>query len=534
MKVLFAYHGQECLALEYLSAVVKQHGHETKLIFDPGLFSDPELENQALAKRCDYTPVLLEEAEAFQPDLIGICVLTCLVPWATQLARDLKRITNAPVVVGGVHVSGAPDHTMAIPEFDYGVVGEGEVPLVRLIEALQGERDISTVPNLMHRRDGQVIKNPLGPFPDVRTLPWPDKDLFYRESNHFEHGYTLQATRGCPMQCSFCSEHFLSGLSETGKRNPKAYVRTRSVDDVIGELVAAKARYGFTHVRFQDDILGHDKAWFTEFARAYKEKVGVPYWCYMYPSLLDQEMVDLLVDSGCYEVQIGVQSLTNIRKDVMRRFETDDEVVRAIELFRPTKVALTVDNIIGVPGQQLEEVLHMARFYSVHRPDQLHAFWFTHFPGTGILSIAEERGYLDQASMQEIERKAEAGNFYGDTPNYDPRLVKARCFLLFVPFLPARLTAYILDSGWYEYWPSNRYVFILARLIQYVATKRLPAWHTEGRLVYKTKNYLWRMLKRRTAERLGGGRPSPRRRVLPVPAPLAAEVSAAPSAYSAP
>src|SRR5262249_51226271 len=155
-------------------------------------------------------------------------------------------------------------------------------------EALQGERELSTVPNLMYRHDGHVVKNPLGPFPDLMALPWPDKELFYRESYHFRHGYTLQASRGCPMRCSFCSEHFLSGLSDSGQRNPKAYLRIRGVDDVIGELVESKTRYGFTHVRFQDDIMGYDKHWFEEFAHAYKEKVNVPYWCYMYPSLINE------------------------------------------------------------------------------------------------------------------------------------------------------------------------------------------------------------------------------------------------------
>lgn len=503
MKVLFAYHGQECLALEYLSAVLRKNGHQTKLIFDPGLFDDPELENQWLAKQFRYMPFLVEEAEDFQPDVIGICVLTCLVPWAVELSRNLKRVTKAPVVVGGVHVSGAPDLTMAIPEFDYGVVGEGEVPLLRLLEALQGERALSTVPNLMYRHEGQVVKNPLGPFPDLQALPWPDKDLFYRESYHFNHGYTIQASRGCPMRCSFCSEHFLSGLSDSGQRNPKAYLRIRAVDDVVAELAEHKARYGFTHVRFQDDILGFDRQWFEEFARAYKEKVNVPYWCYMYPSIIDERMVELLVDSGCYEVQIGVQSLTNIRKDVMHRYETDDQVIRAIDLFRGTPVVLSADNIIGVPGQELDEVLKMARFYSVHRPDQLHAFWFTNFPGTDILSIAEEKGYLTDSSVKEIERKAEQGTFYGATPHYDPLLVKARCFLLFVPFLPERVTRFVIDKGLYKYWPSNRYIFILARLIQYVVQKPLRAWHAEGRLVYKMTDYLRRIMRYRVGSVFG-------------------------------
>ena len=50
-------------------------------------------------------------------------------------------------------------------------------------------------------------------------IPWPDKELFVRESDHFRYGYYIQTARGCPMRCSFCTEDFLSGLSTTGKRN---------------------------------------------------------------------------------------------------------------------------------------------------------------------------------------------------------------------------------------------------------------------------------------------------------------------------
>ncbi len=205
MRVLFVCQTHESLGLEYLSAVLRQHGHVTKLAFDPALFDHPQINNRVLSRRLSYKRFLLSDAVTFRPDLVAINVWSHNAPWAVDMARSLKQATGAPVVVGGVHVSGAPDHTMRHPEYDFGIVGEGEGPLLALVKALEDKGDLSAVPNLMYRQDGALRKNPLGPFPDYSSLPWPDKELFVRESKHFGHGYYIQTSRGCPMRCSFCT-----------------------------------------------------------------------------------------------------------------------------------------------------------------------------------------------------------------------------------------------------------------------------------------------------------------------------------------
>src|SRR5262249_39571864 len=100
MRVLFVCKENESLGLEYLSAVLRQHGHVTKLAFDPALFDNPQVYSGLLSRRLSYKRFLIEEAVAFKPDLIAINVLTYLAPWAVEMARCLKQATGAPVVVG--------------------------------------------------------------------------------------------------------------------------------------------------------------------------------------------------------------------------------------------------------------------------------------------------------------------------------------------------------------------------------------------------------------------------------------------------
>src|SRR5690349_7230671 len=126
MKVLFVCQTHESLGVEYLSAVLLRHGHVTKLAFDPALFEHPQLNSTFVSRLLSYRRFLLAEAAAFKPDLVAINVWTHNAPWAVEMARSLKEVTAAPVVVGGVHVSGAPDQTMRHPEYDFAIVGEGE------------------------------------------------------------------------------------------------------------------------------------------------------------------------------------------------------------------------------------------------------------------------------------------------------------------------------------------------------------------------------------------------------------------------
>ncbi len=496
MRVLFVCKENESLGLEYLSAVLRQHGHVTKLAFDPALFDNPQAYSRALSRAFSYQRLLIEEAVAFKPDLLAINILTYIAPWAVEIARCLKQATGAPVVVGGVHVSGAPDQTMRHPEYDFGVVGEGEGPLLALVKALEEKGDLSAVPNLLYRQDGVLKKNPLGPFPDYAALPWPDKELFVRESKHFRHGYYIQTSRGCPMRCSFCTEDFLSGLSDGGSRNHKAYLRTRPVDDVIAELIENKARYGLNHVMFFDDILGWDQEWFGEFAEAYKRHVDLPYWCFVYPSVVNERMVANLVRSGCYEVQMGVQSLSpNVRRDIMLRHESLDQITRAIELLRKSPISLKVDNIAGVPGQSDDELIEMARYYSVHRPDKLGVYWLTYFPGTSILSIAERKGYVGEDEVQQINESVEGTTYYNQSSRHDKRSVRLLGYLNWVILLPHWLNRIIIERKYYRFWPADRLTYGLSLFLHLFNRKRIPFWNPETRLVWKTIDYAGRVVK---------------------------------------
>jgi hypothetical protein len=117
VRVLFYYRGIENLGIGYLMSMLKAHGHEIDLIFDPGLDDNLFLKAPHLAW-LNRHQALLERAVAFGPDLIAIGSPTNIWPFASKMAEKLKQKIGVPILVGGHHAQALPDYVLANPNVD--------------------------------------------------------------------------------------------------------------------------------------------------------------------------------------------------------------------------------------------------------------------------------------------------------------------------------------------------------------------------------------------------------------------------------
>jgi len=170
--------------------------------------------------------------------------------------------------------------------------------------------------HLIVELDGTVIRNPNRPLLDLESVAIPDfepartvhigDDTLRRNVYPIFFGgrhYPIMTQRGCPFSCSFCIESVYQDMF--GKKNS---LRRRSVDVVIEELVQAKQRHGVRHVMFYDDVFTVNPRWLKEFAARYKREVGLPFWCYTYPTTTRKEDILLLKDAGLRSMTMGIQS----------------------------------------------------------------------------------------------------------------------------------------------------------------------------------------------------------------------------------
>jgi len=104
-------------------------------------------------------PTLMRKINNFQPDLIGLSLVSYEYLHSYELIQKIKTsYPDVPIVVGGPHVSVlGQDVLEACPEIDFGVVHEGERPLLQLCE---GENSHSEIPGLLFRKNGYVLSGP--------------------------------------------------------------------------------------------------------------------------------------------------------------------------------------------------------------------------------------------------------------------------------------------------------------------------------------------------------------------------------------
>jgi radical SAM superfamily enzyme YgiQ (UPF0313 family) len=407
MRVLFYYRGIESLGIGYLMSVLKHHGHLVDLIFEPGLDDNGYMRVPPL-RAFNRPDALLERARAFGPDLVCIGAPTNLWPHASRMAERLKRELAVPVVVGGHHAQALPEWVLGHPYVDMVCTGEGEIALLELVERMAAGADITTVPTMWVKQDGVIHRNEIGPLEnDLDRFPFPEKEL-WREYGAFSDSLEVFTGRGCPFKCTFCNIHYQREIFD-GKGD---FLRKRSVANVIAELKENVDRYDVKTVSVHDDNFTTNVLWVEEFCEAYKREVGLPWFCFGYPTTLKPRLMRAMADANCQTLFMGIDSGdADVRKTLMERPMTDELITSKAELITDHGIDIFASTVYGSPGEtetQMWKTLEMAR--SVN-PTQCSGNVFYPLPKTKLYDVAVETGYLTPEGEEKV-RQGES-SFHG-------------------------------------------------------------------------------------------------------------------------
>ncbi len=449
MKILFIYPAYESLAVEYLSALAKIHGHRTALAFDPMLFDDSFVYIKPLASLFSMRARMFDMLDDFQPDVIVFSVVTNTFPWFVKTGQALRKRTKAFIIAGGIHITSVPENVLKHEFVDAIIRGEGEEAFIKLLDSLQSGSLDHSLPNLGIREENGVRLNPLLPLiQDLDSLPFPDKDIYAGTSIDSTQVYTIMASRGCPYNCSFCNNNLLRRLY-----GAKGYVRMRSVENVIDELSCAKRHFRARRVNFFDEVHGIERKWFEDFAEQYRSRIALPYLACTNPNIVTDDYASLLADSGCVKVDLGVQTINEVkRREIYHRHESNDRIRAAIETLKKHGIVVAAENITNFPGETEEDMVEMARFYNTTRPDILKVFWLRYYPATEIIDIAMRHGVLGPGDVEMINDGLGPGSI---TVGGEASLLHRKFYALFpfIQLLPQRTVESILSRRLYRFIP---------------------------------------------------------------------------------
>ncbi len=507
MKVTFVALGQEQLGISMLSAVLRAAGHETSLVFDPALFHDRYyFDIPILRDLFNRDARVVDEIVAEAPDLLAFSVLTSTYTWCLQIAAEVKRRIDVPVIFGGVHPSAVPEVCLENACVDYACVGEGEQAIVELCERLdRGEHPPRRpIANLWWRgRDGELVRGPNASFiEDIDSLPFWDKQL-WEGHVRLQDNYLTMMSRGCPYRCTFCFNNFFAKLPG---RDGGRYVRQRSVERCMEELLLAKRRYGFRHVEITDDVFTLDKQWIKQFLARYRREIAVPFSCLVHARFIDDDLARWLRDAGCDRIQMGIQSADpEYKRQQLLRMEKDVNLHAALRAMRDAGLPMKLDHILALPGEPLRAQEMARELYLTYPPHRINTYWLTHLPGIELTKNAVSDEELAKINRGQTRLFHHTEN-WREEPNFQ---FYQRYDLLFraYPLLPRRVQRLLRAEHVPEMHPR------LANMIGFTVdlANALLRWDSDT-LIY-AKHYAHHLL--RAARDLLPGR---RARRPPVPA----------------
>jgi radical SAM superfamily enzyme YgiQ (UPF0313 family) len=433
-----------------------------------------------MAFRRTWRERLREVLAEYRPDLVGMYIASPYFPAARQVAEEIRRLApGVPILAGGHHPTLSPDDVIAEPAFDMLVVGEGEKPMVALLDTLARSLPLDRVPGLWWRDGSTVRKVPKATLLDADSIPGVDWSLHDEETlraNFYYWGILpVMASRGCPARCSFCSITNVQRLY-AGER----FLRFREPREVVDEIEGHYRRYqdhGMRVVFFYDLNFLVNPRWLREFTDEYKRRGlnrRLKWSAYTRADHVNPAVIECLRDSGCVNLRVGIEAANPYMRNVL--YEKDvpqDVLIDALHRIKALGISITGYFMAGGPGERPEwlmESLELAKRSGVEFPV---FFLYKPLAGTDILQWAEQLG----SHVLEESMDAPADFLHGvnmEHAHIKAWQLKAYLLLTHALFGPQLLRWHARRAGW-------RY---LPRLARYVTKAVREGFTPYGALTY--------------------------------------------------
>lgn len=362
------------LGVMYLTSVLRRRGgHETAL----------------LDMRLRRTPVeaAVEQALAFEPDLVGFSTLTLEYSVVRRLARALKeRRPQVKTVLGGPHATTDPEGVLANPDIDFLVLGEGEETFPELVETLEADGDPAGVKGIAYREDGKaVFTEPRPLIQDLDALPMPAWDILdlepYFDLPNFNiivaHRRTMPifTSRGCPYRCTYCHNIF-------GKRT-----RLRSAENVMEEIRILYDRYGIREFQVIDDVFNIHRGRAEEICDRIAASGMQLYLSFpnaIRGDIVKPGLVRKLKQAGTYKVNYAIESASPRIQEMVKKKVNLPRLKEAIAFTNEAGLWTHGFFMMGFPTETREEVEMTIDYACKAKLNTAGFFVLQPFPGTEI------------------------------------------------------------------------------------------------------------------------------------------------------
>ncbi len=345
--------------MTYTSA--KLQGHDVSFLDMKSLSSDEELK---------------EKMRGY--DLIGFGLKSSYYSLGMKVLKFAKEL-GSKVIIGGYHVTAAPNELLENPQVDWILHSESEITFSKFL---------SNSEKFPREIFGEIIQN-------LDDLPFMDRSIYsdtLEDCSNWWYGGKLKrmtsviTSRGCPYKCSFCQpiedNHF-------GKK-----LRRRSVDSVISELKELKERYHPDCLMIHDDTFLLQPKWIEEFIDKYPQ-IGLPFWAAGRADgiIRHEKLVRELVKVGWDLISVGFESGSQKILDKMRKETTVEDNLKSAEIIKSTGAKIYANYILGLPWETKQDTQLTMRMADTINAEMPSWAFFTPYPGCSLADEIKENNW---------------------------------------------------------------------------------------------------------------------------------------------
>jgi len=325
------------------------------------------------------------ELKTFDPEILGISVLTLNFPFSVIIARLAKECNpNIVVVMGGVHATMLPEECLEY--CDVVVRGEGEEAFLEIVRGCS----LDSIDGVSFYRNGEIFHNPArAPIHNLDDLPFPAYGLYEMKKYGCFPAWGVMSSRGCPFRCIFCSSPAMWGDR----------VRVRSARNVVDEIEYLHGAFGIKRIVFFDDTFNAPQKRAIDICDEIISRGlhrHMDFVCQMRANrqFVSPELLKKMRDANFCQVEFGIESGSQRVLNSIRKSLKVDEAKRAVKLAK--EAGIPVIKGFFLIGSWNEAIVDVLRTWCFILSTPVYPVFSicTPFPGTALYKMLQEKNYI--------------------------------------------------------------------------------------------------------------------------------------------
>ncbi|MFC2098997.1 B12-binding domain-containing radical SAM protein [Bacteroidota bacterium] len=290
---------------------------------------------------------------SMNPATIGFSTWCDSFPFSLMIAEEIRKENSTiPIIFGGPQASVlSEDKLQQYPFIDFILQGEADRSLPDLLKSLLNGSGIrhEAIPGLLFRNEENKIVRQSSPLAigDLDSLPIPSYETIQHEGM-----VRIDAGRGCPYRCSYCSTNQFFSRK----------FRVKSVQRLIKEFNYCEDKLGVNWIGISHDMFTLDKDFILDFSKRLievnKKRRKPYYWtCSSRADCVTEEILDVMYESGCRAIFFGMETGSpRIQKEIRKNLNLD-RAARIIRHSAKLGIYTVVSYMMGFPGETRDDLM---------------------------------------------------------------------------------------------------------------------------------------------------------------------------------